>query len=224
MKGKREPSLLLLDTKSVRINSTESLSLDVQPAVDRWLVSPKSNYGLLIEVRTSKNLKPVRHNHIRLRRSLHETHDEWANKQPLLFTYTDDGHHKQRSIRDVSNRSKRAHHRRAHRRKDGREICQRRPLYVDFSDVGWSDWIVAPPGYEAYYCHGDCPFPLAEHLNSTNHAAIQNLVNNINPAKVPKACCIPTQLTAISMLYLNDQNTVVLKNYQDMAVVGCGCR
>lgn len=26
------------------------------------------------------------------------------------------------------------------------------------------------------------------------------------------------------MLYLDDQNKVVLKNYQDMTVVGCGCR
>ena len=49
------------------------------------------------------------------------------------------------------------------------------PLYVDFSDVGWNDWIVAPPGYHAFYCHGECPFPLADHLNSTNHAIVQTL-------------------------------------------------
>ena len=31
------------------------------------------------------------------------------------------------------------------------------PLYVDFSDVGWNDWIVAPLGYHAFYCHRECP-------------------------------------------------------------------
>ncbi|CAK9822049.1 Bone morphogenetic protein 4 [Anthophora retusa] len=110
------------------------------------------------------------------------------------------------------------------RRKDGRENCRRHPLYVDFADVGWNDWIVAPPGYDAFYCHGDCPFPLADHLNSTNHAIVQNLVYSTKPSMVPKACCVPTALSSISMLYLDEENKVVLKNYQDMAVLGCGCR
>ncbi|XP_055859119.1 protein decapentaplegic [Episyrphus balteatus] len=224
IKGKREPSYLLLDSKQIRLNSTEIVSFDVQPAVDRWLAAPKNNYGLLVEVRTAKHLKPAPHNHVRLRRSAHETPEEWSHKQPLLFTYTDDGRHKSRSARDMS-RPKRAHHtRKSHRRKNNDEICRRHSLYVDFADVGWADWIVAPPGYDAYYCHGKCPFPLAEHLNTTNHAVIQTLVNNIHPGKVPKPCCVPTQLTSISMLYLNDEKSVVLKSYQDMTVVGCGCR
>ncbi|XP_017860240.1 PREDICTED: protein decapentaplegic [Drosophila arizonae] len=232
VRGHREPSYLLLDTKTVRLNSTETVSLDVQPAVDRWLATPQKNFGLLVEVRTMRSLKPAPHHHVRLRRSADEAHEEWQHKQPLLFTYTDDGRHKSRSIRDVGAREggggngggRNRRHQRRSRRKNHEETCRRHSLYVDFQDVGWSDWIVAPPGYDAYYCHGKCPFPLADHLNSTNHAVVQTLVNNINPGKVPKACCVPTQLEGISMLYLNDQRTVVLKNYQDMTVVGCGCR
>ncbi|XP_064539236.1 protein decapentaplegic isoform X2 [Drosophila montana] len=233
VRGHREPSYLLLDTKTVRLNSTETVSLDVQPAVDRWLATPQKNYGLLVEVRTMRSLKPAPHHHVRLRRSADEAHDDWQHKQPLLFTYTDDGRHKSRSIRDVSGREgggngggggRNRRHQRRSRRKNNEDNCRRHSLYVDFQDVGWSDWIVAPPGYDAYYCHGKCQFPLADHLNSTNHAVVQTLVNNLNPGKVPKACCVPTQLEGISMLYLNDQRTVVLKNYQDMTVVGCGCR
>lgn len=230
IKGKSEPIFLLIDTKTVQINGTGTISLDVMPAVDRWLRAPKENYGILIDVVTGKDNKPAAHKHIRLRRSIEEkTNDEgkrkWAHQQPLLMTYTDDGRYKQRSIREIlANRSRRAPGRRAHKRRDGREICQRRPLYVDFSNVGWSDWIVAPPGYDAFYCHGECQFPFADHLNSTNHAVVQTLVNSINSNLAPKACCVPTQLNPISMLYLDDQNKVVLKNYQDMAVVGCGCR
>ncbi|CAL8315890.1 unnamed protein product [Merluccius merluccius] len=63
-------------------------------------------------------------------------------------------------------------------------------LYVDFSDVGWNEWIVAPPGYNAFYCQGECPFPLADHLNSTNHAIVQTLVNSVN-SNIPRACCVP---------------------------------
>ncbi|XP_026843568.1 protein decapentaplegic [Drosophila persimilis] len=239
VRGQREPSYLLLDTKTVRLNSTDTVSLDVQPAVDRWLATPQKNYGLLVEVRTMRSLKPAPHHHVRLRRSADEAHEQWQHKQPLLFAYTDDGRHKARSIRDVSGGGgggggeggkgngggrNRRHQRRPARRKNHEETCRRHSLYVDFADVGWDDWIVAPPGYDAYYCHGKCPFPLADHFNSTNHAVVQTLVNNLNPGKVPKACCVPTQLDSVAMLYLNDQSTVVLKNYQEMTVVGCGCR
>nr|6OML_X Chain X, Bone morphogenetic protein 2 and Bone morphogenetic protein 6 [Homo sapiens]6OML_Y Chain Y, Bone morphogenetic protein 2 and Bone morphogenetic protein 6 [Homo sapiens] len=102
--------------------------------------------------------------------------------------------------------------------------CKRHPLYVDFSDVGWNDWIVAPPGYHAFYCDGECSFPLNAHMNATNHAIVQTLVHLMNPEYVPKPCCAPTELSAISMLYLDENEKVVLKNYQDMVVEGCGCR
>ena len=39
------------------------------------------------------------------------------------------------------------------------------------------DWIIAPEGYEAYYCFGECSFPLNQHMNATNHAIVQTLMN-----------------------------------------------
>ncbi|KAI8479998.1 positive regulation of pathway-restricted SMAD protein phosphorylation, partial [Branchiostoma belcheri] len=104
------------------------------------------------------------------------------------------------------------------------EVCRRQHLYVDFREVGWQDWIIAPPGYHAYYCSGDCPFPLNEKLNGTNHAIIQTLVNTVAPAVVPRPCCAPTALSAISMLYFDESGNVVLRQYEDMVVEGCGCR
>eukprot|EP00058_Branchiostoma_floridae_P011371 XP_002596859.1 hypothetical protein BRAFLDRAFT_237533 [Branchiostoma floridae] len=104
------------------------------------------------------------------------------------------------------------------------EVCRRLHLYVDFREVGWQDWIIAPPGYHAYYCAGDCPFPLNEKLNGTNHAIIQTLVNTVAPAAVPRPCCAPTALSAISMLYFDESGNVVLRQYEDMVVEGCGCR
>ncbi|XP_054153976.1 uncharacterized protein LOC128952585 isoform X2 [Oppia nitens] len=155
--------------------------------------------------------------------------DYWAHVQPLLVTYWDKPN--QSSDNAFHVRHKRQAHTGAHRRGKGRhrgkghkENCRRHSLYVDFSDVGWNDWIVAPPGYQAYYCSGECPFPLSDHLNSTNHAIVQTLVNSVNPSAVPKACCIPTELSPISMLYVDEYDKVVLKNYQDMVVEGCGCR
>ena len=144
----------------------------------------------------------------------------WTVSHPTVLVYTDDGRETNRMKRDT--RSKKKHKRKFKGRR--RSNCKRHDLYVDFQDVGWNDWIVAPPGYHAFFCHGECPFPMADHLNSTNHAIVQTLVNSVNPGAVPRACCVPTDLSPISMLYLDESDKVVLKNYKDMVVEGCGCR
>uniref|UniRef100_A0A3B3B8W0 Growth/differentiation factor 10 n=1 Tax=Oryzias melastigma TaxID=30732 RepID=A0A3B3B8W0_ORYME len=40
--------------------------------------------------------------------------------------------------------------------------CSRRNLRVDFADIGWSEWVIAPKAFEAYYCAGTCGFPLPQ--------------------------------------------------------------
>lgn len=229
-RGRSEPILRLLDSVPLRPGA-EAVRVDAVGAARRWLAEPSENHGLLVRViEQNENGTDARLPHVRVRRRANESVEQWHGLQPLLLLYTED--ERARAARErgetILTRSKRGAarrgHRAHHRRKEAREICQRRPLFVDFADVGWSNWIVAPHGYDAYYCQGDCPFPLADHLNGTNHAIVQTLVNSVNPAAVPKACCVPTQLSSISMLYLDEQNNVVLKNYQDMMVMGCGCR
>lgn len=110
------------------------------------------------------------------------------------------------------------------RKKPKRKICQRYPLYVDFRDVGFNDWIQAPQGYDAFYCHGECTFPLANHMNATNHAVMQTLMSSVNPVVVPRPCCVPTKLRAQTLLYVDDEGKLVVKTYPDMAVDECGCR
>lgn len=34
--------------------------------------------------------------------------------------------------------------------------CCRDELYISFEDIGWSDWILHPSGYHAYFCRGTC--------------------------------------------------------------------
>ncbi|XP_076835273.1 protein DVR-1 [Brachyhypopomus gauderio] len=103
-------------------------------------------------------------------------------------------------------------------------VCRPRRLYIDFKDVGWQDWIIAPQGYMANYCHGECPFPLSESLNGTNHAILQTLVHSFDPTETPQPCCVPIKLSPISMLYYDNNDNVVLRHYEDMVVDECGCR
>ncbi|KAL4217614.1 Bone morphogenetic protein 6 [Mactra antiquata] len=104
-----------------------------------------------------------------------------------------------------------------------RSACQRHTLYVSFKSLGWEDWIIAPDGYPAFYCGGECAFPLGAHMNATNHAIVQTLVHLTKPYAVPKPCCAPTKLSAIRVLYFDEKSNVVLKRYKNMKVKACGC-
>ncbi|KAH0625773.1 hypothetical protein JD844_034017 [Phrynosoma platyrhinos] len=103
-------------------------------------------------------------------------------------------------------------------------VCKPRRLYISFRDVGWENWIIAPQGYLANYCLGECPFPLTEELNSTNHAILQTIVHSLDPEGTPQPCCVPVRLSPISILYYDNDDNVVLRHYEDMVVDECGCR
>ncbi|XP_019487325.1 PREDICTED: bone morphogenetic protein 5 [Hipposideros armiger] len=104
-----------------------------------------------------------------------------------------------------------------------KQACKKHELYVSFRDLGWQDWIIAPEGYAAFYCDGECSFPLNAHMNATNHAIVQTLVHLMFPDHVPKPCCAPTKLNPISVLYFDDSSNVILKKYRNMVVRSCGC-
>ncbi|KAM9823368.1 bone morphogenetic protein 10 [Syngnathus typhle] len=103
--------------------------------------------------------------------------------------------------------------------------CRRQPLHVEFKDIGWDSWILAPTSYDAYECSGTCSFPLTKHVTPTKHAIVQTLVNIHSPQKTARACCVPTKLDPISLLYLDETGVVTYKHkYEGMAVAECGCR
>ncbi|KAL7887179.1 hypothetical protein AOLI_G00049000 [Acnodon oligacanthus] len=108
--------------------------------------------------------------------------------------------------------------------KKAKSRCSKKALHVNFKELGWDDWIIAPLDYEAYHCEGVCDFPLRSHLEPTNHAIIQTLMNSMDPGSTPPSCCVPTKLSPISILYIDSGNNVVYKQYEDMVVEQCGCR
>lgn len=102
--------------------------------------------------------------------------------------------------------------------------CTRHELYVDFEKIGWSTWIISPKGYNAYYCKGECTFPLGQNQLPTNHATVQSIVHELNLSPdVDKPCCVPNKLYSISLLYFDEQENVILKQYDDMVAASCGC-
>uniref|UniRef100_A0AC35UHN4 S-(hydroxymethyl)glutathione dehydrogenase n=1 Tax=Rhabditophanes sp. KR3021 TaxID=114890 RepID=A0AC35UHN4_9BILA len=102
--------------------------------------------------------------------------------------------------------------------------CRLHGLYVEFKDLGWDRFVIAPKGYQANYCDGACSFPLTANMNATNHAIIKTLVRMIDQTKADSAKCAPVLLSPMKILFVDDKNNVVMKRYQSMLVKLCGCQ
>ncbi|MBN3307739.1 INHBA protein, partial [Amia calva] len=119
------------------------------------------------------------------------------------------------------------------RRKRGLEcdgkirICCKKQFHVSFKDIGWNDWIIAPSGYHANYCEGDCPNHIAGITGSSLsfHSTVINhyRMRGYSPFTNIKSCCVPTKLRAMSMLYYDEGQKIVKKDIQNMIVEECGC-
>ncbi|CAL8247748.1 unnamed protein product [Merluccius merluccius] len=102
-------------------------------------------------------------------------------------------------------------------------LCRKVDMWVDFEQIGWDEWIVHPKRYNAYRCEGQCPTPLEESFQPTNHAYMQSLLRLHQPGRVSCPSCVPTRLAPLSMLYYENDD-VVLRHHEDMIVEECGCR
>lgn len=104
-------------------------------------------------------------------------------------------------------------------------VCSRRYLRVDFADIGWSEWVLAPKSFDAYYCAGTCGFPIPKVVRPSNHATIQSIVRAVGIVPgIPEPCCVPEKMSPLSVLFLDPNRNMVLKVYPGMSVDTCACR
>lgn len=102
--------------------------------------------------------------------------------------------------------------------------CKRTPLFVDFKDIGWDTWIIQPQGYEAFECNGVCSPTMTAEVTPTRHAIVQTLLSMKSPERTSRACCVPTKLEPISLLYHDNGVITFNHKYEGMVVAECGCR
>uniref|UniRef100_A0A8C5H0L3 Growth differentiation factor 2 n=1 Tax=Gouania willdenowi TaxID=441366 RepID=A0A8C5H0L3_GOUWI len=110
------------------------------------------------------------------------------------------------------------------KRKAEREYCRRTSLKVNFKDIGWDSWIVAPLEYDAFECRGLCYHPLTDESTPSKHALIQTLINIRDPKKANMACCVPIKLDPITVMYQENGRLTIRYLYEEMKVAECGCR
>ncbi|XP_064553546.1 protein screw [Drosophila montana] len=102
------------------------------------------------------------------------------------------------------------------------QSCERLNFTVDFKELQMHNWVIAPKKFEAYFCGGGCNFPLGTKMNATNHAIVQTLMHLKQP-HLPKPCCVPTVLGAITILRYINEDIIDLTKYQKAVAKECGC-
>ena len=212
--------------KTAARTSGQWLQVEVGGCVDEWIRSDEKHQSIDFIVQAErihpKSVPiPVRF-----------SNGGRSDCRALLVLFEEDRSQQGIMKSDRSQTQPSAHHREARRagrskKRQGRNngLCRRRSLYVNFKDVGWDTWVIAPEGYDAHYCKGVCPWPLSDQFNSSTHAIVQSTLRESGRKSVPPVCCVPTKLRSISLLYFDSHGDVVFKQrYRDMAVESCGCR
>uniref|UniRef100_A0A3Q4H2S6 Bone morphogenetic protein 5 n=1 Tax=Neolamprologus brichardi TaxID=32507 RepID=A0A3Q4H2S6_NEOBR len=216
---KEDAETFLLDSKKVQASDGGWLVFDITATSNHWVMNPQQNLGLQLCVET------VDGRSINIKSAGIIGRNGPQSKQPFLVAFFKASGVLLRSVRAAGGKKKNHNRNKLNNQQQSskKQACKKHELYVSFRDLGWQDWIIAPEGYAAFYCDGECSFPLNAHMNATNHAIVQTLVHLMFPDNVPKPCCAPTKLNAISVLYFDDSSNVILKKYRNMVVRSCGC-
>ncbi|KFV11784.1 Bone morphogenetic protein 2-A, partial [Tauraco erythrolophus] len=203
-------------------------AFNVTQTVSKWVENSSSNHGFLITTTHVSNNR-IEHNLVKFAKSQGSSQE---SRSALLVLFTNSNKRRSSSFVPSSTITiyvifvvvKRPRAAAMPPGKSQITTCHRRELYVDFRAIGWSGWIIYPSGYNAFYCRGSCLFPLGENLNATNHATVQSIVHTLKLSQdVSTPCCVPDELKSLNLLYFDDKENVVLKNYKDMVATRCGC-
>ncbi|XP_053213126.1 bone morphogenetic protein 5-like [Panonychus citri] len=221
--NERNKKLRLIESKTFS-NVRGWLIFNVTGAIQTWIDNPNSNSGLYMTIYSTSTGKELSPESIGLNGSM-----ENNENLPFVFAFfKSHSHLLHRKKRDVKNNEEVSTYKPHNPYYELTEFvsnrsCQKKSLFVSFKELGWQDWIIAPEGYAASFCDGECSFPLTAQTNATNHAIVQTLVHLMKPSSVPKASCAPTKLSSIMVLYFDDNSNVILKKYRNMVVKSCGC-
>ncbi|XP_066995455.1 inhibin beta chain isoform X2 [Anabrus simplex] len=102
--------------------------------------------------------------------------------------------------------------------------CCKEQFYVSFKQLGWEDWIIAPRGYYANYCRGDCGGVhrtpdtfLYYYTHVIEEYRKMGRLSGIQP------CCAPTKFSSMSLIYFGPDSNIIKRDLPKMIVDECGC-
>ncbi|KAJ8984021.1 hypothetical protein NQ317_012245, partial [Molorchus minor] len=104
----------------------------------------------------------------------------------------------------------------------GNQCCKQR-FYVSFKALGWDNWVIAPQGYYANYCRGDCGHHRTPDTYVTYHTHVIEEVRQTQHLSGMTPCCAPLKFSSMSLIYYGPDSTIIKRDLPKMVVDECGC-
>lgn len=102
--------------------------------------------------------------------------------------------------------------------------CCKQRFYVSFQTLGWDDWIIAPHGYFANYCRGDCGGTHRTpdtYINYYTHVIEE--YRKMDKFSGMQPCCAPLKFSSMSLIYFGPDSNIIKRDLPKMVVDECGC-
>lgn len=200
-------------SKEISLKQLGWQKIDVTSLVQKWYDTRSSKNRLELLVDCSGC---VRHNlqvHVPLNEKKQSV-ERSASNTPFLVVYIEP---------DVIKRTKR---RAIDCSQAGKSQCCKQRFYVSFKTLGWDDWIIAPPGYYANYCRGDCGNGIRRTPDTllTFYSHVFDEVRKFNKLNGNQLCCAPLKFSSMSLIYFGpDGSEIIKRDLPKMVVEECGC-
>jgi hypothetical protein len=194
----QELDLSLATSLDVSVDALGWLKFDVTDTVQEWYAGEHGKLHLLVDCAgccelVQPQLEGRRHHH-------------W----PFLVVHTDPGAPK-RTKRHALECSGQV-----------RQCCKQR-FFVNFTEIGWSDWIIKPSGYYANYCRGTCGAHRTPDTFLNYHTHVMERYRLRNRLAGLQSCCSPVRFSPISLIYYDRDSNLVKQDLPKMSVDECGC-
>ncbi|PAV55883.1 hypothetical protein WR25_13804 isoform A [Diploscapter pachys] len=102
---------------------------------------------------------------------------------------------------------------------DDTSPCCLKQFYVNFTELGWNDWILSPPGYNANYCTGQCPY----NENSEVQRILHSAKTNDTAFFISQPECAPRHFVPLKIVYAVSHRDIRVTTFNGMSVLSCSC-
>ncbi|XP_030759633.1 inhibin beta chain-like [Sitophilus oryzae] len=194
------------DPVAVTLNESSSgwQKIEVTQTVRKWLTeSSKDKLRLFVDCSCCSQWRIHLFNE--------ERQEKLNQNRPFLVIHTD------------PNTAKRVRRRAIDCSVDSGNQCCKQRFYVSFKALGWDDWVIAPQGYYANYCRGDCGHHRTPDTFVTYHTHVIEEARKTQHLSGMTPCCAPLKFSSMSLIYYGPESTIIKRDLPKMVVDECGC-